>query len=91
MKQFFGIYRAIVTNAGDPENVGRIQVRVPSVTAEKEIWAHTLRQSAKPFVPAAGSEVGTSAVPAHGSNSEVASVASAGASIIAAHTERTSR
>lgn len=35
-----GIYRGVVTNAGDPENLGRLRARVPQILGEAETdWA----------------------------------------------------
>lgn len=45
--QYFGKYRAIVTNNKDPENMGRIKVRCPKVLGEYEsAWCTPCVQSA---------------------------------------------
>ena len=36
---FYGIYRAIVTNADDPHRKRRLQVAVPAVLGEQTCWA----------------------------------------------------
>src|SRR5215510_2730751 len=57
---FFGKYRGLVTDNGDPFNRGRIRARVPEVLGDIETgWA-------LPAAPYAGDGVGTYAVPAVG-------------------------
>ena len=57
---FFGKYRGLVTDNGDPFNRGRIRARVPEVLGDVETgWA-------LPAAPYAGDGVGTYAVPTVG-------------------------
>ena len=62
MTQFFGKYRGTVAKNLDPKQLGRIQVRVPSVLGDgSNSWA-------MPCVPYAGPGVGFFAVPPVGAN-----------------------
>jgi uncharacterized protein involved in type VI secretion and phage assembly len=49
--RFFGKYRGIVTDNADSDNRGRIQVKVPAVLGDAQVWA-------EPCVPYAGDGVG---------------------------------
>jgi uncharacterized protein involved in type VI secretion and phage assembly len=54
---FYGKYRGVVTDNGDPDNLGRIRARVPDVLGENESgWA-------MPSVPYAGNQVGLFLIP----------------------------
>jgi uncharacterized protein involved in type VI secretion and phage assembly len=55
--RFFGKYRGLVTNVDDPENLGRIQAKVP------EIYQDTVSPWALPCVPFAGSDHGFLVLP----------------------------
>ncbi len=39
MKNVWGIYRGVVTETKDPEQRGRLKVRVPAVLGTKALWA----------------------------------------------------
>ncbi len=54
--RYFGVYRGIVTDNGDPTSRGRLRVRVPAVLGELETWA-------MPCVPYAGQGVGFYSLP----------------------------
>lgn len=56
---FFGKYRGTVSDNSDPDNRGRIKVKVPSVLGTVEAWA-------MPCVPYAGDGVGFYSLPATG-------------------------
>ena len=57
----FGKYRGLVTDNGDPSNLGRIKAKVPEVLADVETgWA-------LPAAPYGGSGVGAWSIPASGS------------------------
>ena len=61
-KKYLGKYRGIVTKNMDPEGLGRIRTKVPSVMDEKELgWA-------LPCVPYAGNNVGFFFMPPLGSD-----------------------
>ncbi len=53
---YFGKYRGVVVDTGDANNQGRIQVRVPAVLGDLEVWA-------LPCVPYAGDGVGLYLLP----------------------------
>lgn len=62
MTTFYGKYRGQVENNVDPQQMGRIQVRVPAVLGEGSLsWA-------LPCTPYAGSGVGFFAIPPVGAN-----------------------
>lgn len=62
MPQYFGKYRGTVANNIDPQQMGRVQVSVPSVLGDGQLsWA-------MPCVPYAGSGVGFFAIPPNGAN-----------------------
>lgn len=62
MKQFFGKYRGKVASSEDPDRIGRIKVKVPSVLGDKaECWA-------MPCVPYGGNGVGFFAIPPKDAN-----------------------
>jgi uncharacterized protein involved in type VI secretion and phage assembly len=52
-----GVYRAVVTDARDPEGRRRVRVKVRSVAQEEEPWAVVVRQGKTFFVPEVGDEV----------------------------------
>lgn len=56
-RQWFGKYRAIVTDNADPDNLGRVRVRVPALGDVELGWA-------LPCVPYAGDKVGFYMIPA---------------------------
>ncbi len=58
--RFFGKYRGQVTNNADPTNRGRIQVIVPAVLSELEVWA-------MPCLPYTGNNMGIYTIPEPGS------------------------
>ena len=49
--KYFGKYRGLVVDSGDPLNRGRLRVRTPAVPGDQEVWA-------MPCVPYAGDGVG---------------------------------
>jgi hypothetical protein len=52
----YGIHRAVVVDAQDPQGLGRLQVRVPRVTGEASVWAvPCLLPSDTAALPAEGS------------------------------------
>jgi Type VI secretion system/phage-baseplate injector OB domain len=54
----FGLYRAVVTDADDPERRRRVRVRVPNVAIDTELWAlPCLPVGAAGAAPAVGSTV----------------------------------
>jgi len=62
MSQFYGKYRGTVANNVDPQQQGRIQVRVPAVLGDGQLsWA-------MPCAPFAGPQVGLFVVPPMGAN-----------------------
>lgn len=62
MTPFFGKYRGKVADNRDPQNLGRIKVRVPSVLGDDaDSWA-------MPCVPYAGNKVGLFALPPKDAN-----------------------
>jgi uncharacterized protein involved in type VI secretion and phage assembly len=62
MSNYFGKYRGKVANNVDPLQLGRIQVKVPSVLGDGQMsWA-------MPCVPFAGSGVGFFAIPPNDAN-----------------------
>jgi uncharacterized protein involved in type VI secretion and phage assembly len=62
MSSYFGKYRGKVANNVDPLQLGRIQVKVPSVLGDGQMsWA-------MPCVPFAGSGVGFFAIPPNDAN-----------------------
>ena len=62
MPQYFGKYRGTVANNIDPQQMGRVQVSVPSVLGGGQLsWA-------MPCVPYAGPGVGFFAIPPNGAN-----------------------
>jgi hypothetical protein len=57
-KLFLAVYRAVVTSAEDPQQRGRVQVKVPVVTGDERTWAPMLRQTRdSSFVPEREDEV----------------------------------
>jgi uncharacterized protein involved in type VI secretion and phage assembly len=55
--QFYGKFRGVVSDNGDPSNLGRIKAKVPDVYGEEESgWA-------MPAVPYAGNSVGLFLIP----------------------------
>jgi uncharacterized protein involved in type VI secretion and phage assembly len=54
--RYFGKYRGTVTDNADPTSRGRVQVRVPAVLGDLEVWA-------MPCVPYAGAGVGFYSLP----------------------------
>ena len=62
MNQFFGKYRGTVENNVDPRQLGRIQIKVPTVLGSSTLsWA-------MPCSPYAGSGVGFFTIPPTGAN-----------------------
>jgi phage baseplate assembly protein gpV len=62
MEPVYGVHVARVTANDDPEELGRVRLVVPDVTARKEVWARVATLSAGPgrgtwFVPEVGDEV----------------------------------
>jgi uncharacterized protein involved in type VI secretion and phage assembly len=57
--RYFGKYRGTVTDNSDPTGRGRLQVRVPAVLGELQVWA-------MPCVPYAGASVGFYSLPEPG-------------------------
>ena len=56
-RQFYGKFRGVVSDNGDPNNLGRIRAKVPDVYGEEESgWAI-------PSVPYAGKSVGLFLIP----------------------------
>jgi Type VI secretion system/phage-baseplate injector OB domain/Protein of unknown function (DUF3540) len=53
-RRHFGLYRATVVEATDPQQSGRVQVTVPSLSGSAPSWAGTLRDLRR---PEAGDEV----------------------------------
>jgi uncharacterized protein involved in type VI secretion and phage assembly len=39
---FPGVYRAVVTDAQDPQQRGRVEIEVPEVSAQQRSWAPVL-------------------------------------------------
>ena len=56
-----GIYRGIVTDNADPTSMGRLKVKIPSISDSLELWA-------MPCVPYAGDQVGFFSLPEPGTN-----------------------
>jgi hypothetical protein len=56
---YFGKYRGLVTDNGDPTNRGRVKVRVPAVLKDLEIWA-------MPCLPYTGNNMGVYLIPEAG-------------------------
>ena len=57
-KVFPGVYRAVVTDSEDPQQRGRVQVEVPSVSGGERAWAPMLTQRRDSFfAPEPGDEV----------------------------------
>jgi uncharacterized protein involved in type VI secretion and phage assembly len=55
---FPGVYRAVVTAAGDPRQSGRVKVKIPAVLGQEEVWAQLLVQGRRAFfVPEPDDEV----------------------------------
>lgn len=54
---FYGIYRALVVNTGDPQNFGRVQVSVPSVNNIGVDWAMPCKEYRSKAMPPVGSQV----------------------------------
>ena len=50
-KVFPGVYRAVVTDAEDPLDRGRVQIEIPSLSEEGGVWAPMLRQAHDSLVP----------------------------------------
>jgi uncharacterized protein involved in type VI secretion and phage assembly len=60
--RFFGKYRGVVVSNDDPQDLGRLQVRIPAVLGDVQaVWA-------LPCVPYAGAGVGFYALPEPGTN-----------------------
>jgi uncharacterized protein involved in type VI secretion and phage assembly len=57
--RYFGKYRGTVTDHSDPTGRGRLQVRVPAVLGDLDVWA-------MPCVPYAGASVGFYSLPEPG-------------------------
>ncbi len=57
--RYFGKYRGTVTDNSDPTGRGRLQVRVPAVLGDLQVWA-------MPCVPYAGASVGFYSLPEPG-------------------------
>lgn len=55
MGGYYGTYRGVVIDTGDPEGKGRLQVEVPDVTGPTAVWAVPEHDGAT--VPAAGDYV----------------------------------
>lgn len=57
-KVFPGVYRAVVIDAEDPLDRGRVQIEIPSVSGEGGVWAPMLRQAQDSLLtPERGDEV----------------------------------
>jgi uncharacterized protein involved in type VI secretion and phage assembly len=57
-RTFPGVYRAVVTAAGDPRQSGRVKVKIPAVLGQEEAWARLLAQGRRAFfVPEPDDEV----------------------------------
>ena len=54
---FYGIYRALVVNTADPQNVGRVQVSVPSVNNIGIDWAMPCKEFRSTAMPPVGTQV----------------------------------
>ena len=53
-----GVYRAVVTRADDPEQRGRVEIEVPSVSPFTRAWAPMITHRRESFfVPEPGDEV----------------------------------
>lgn len=48
-RTFPGVYRAVVTDARDPRQSGRVKVKIPAVLGQEEVWAQLLAQSRGAF------------------------------------------
>src|SRR5262249_1712794 len=59
MGRFWGKHRGEVTDNDDPQTMGRLKVKVPSVLGDTELWA-------MPCVPYAGDSVGFYVLPKAG-------------------------
>ena len=59
--KLFGKYRGIVTKNQDPENLGRIQVKVAAISEDNNLWA-------MPCTPYAGKDVGFFTIPPQDAN-----------------------
>jgi uncharacterized protein involved in type VI secretion and phage assembly len=57
MTTYAGVYRAIVTEARDPEARGRVRIKVPGLSGDEEMWARVVRQGRTTFTPDPGDEV----------------------------------
>ena len=55
-RRVYGTYRGVVTDNRDPDNIGRVRVRVPEILGEVDSWA-------LPCAPYGGKRVGFFAVP----------------------------
>jgi len=55
---FPGVYRAVVTDTKDPQQRGRVEVEVPSVSGGERAWAPMVTQGRDSFfAPEPGGEV----------------------------------
>ena len=52
-----GVYRALVTDANDPQRRGRVKIKVPSVSGDEEQWAGVVLHSKTGDTLDAGDEV----------------------------------
>jgi uncharacterized protein involved in type VI secretion and phage assembly len=56
-KTLVGVYRAVVTDASDPQRLGRVSIRIPSVSADEDLWARVVIQGKASYVLDPGDEV----------------------------------
>jgi uncharacterized protein involved in type VI secretion and phage assembly len=51
------VYRAVVTDASDPQRLGRVKIRIPSVSTDEELWARVVVHGRGGYVLRFGDEV----------------------------------
>jgi uncharacterized protein involved in type VI secretion and phage assembly len=56
-KTLVGVYRAVVTDASDPQQLGRVSIRIPSVSADEDLWARVVIPGKTSYLLDPGDEV----------------------------------
>ena len=57
MNELVGVYRGVVVRADDHDRWERVQIKIPAVSGDEEVWALVAVQTRRALIPDQGDEV----------------------------------